>query len=450
MKFAMRSYRRHFGWIVLIGFIFAAAMGVYTYYYEPDLYTSSVDLYVLPQGENADAQYNPETSEMLVRDAKQLIRGPEVMREANEKLWPDSLDGVQILLEGIEGTHIIRITARGTNPSLCQRAAIAVNAAFMGKIKSVAKVETVYVADRAELPESPAGPMRPLKIAATFGVAFFVASLLWLLFAPKKRKLIALDAAKEDLGVSVIGSISDYRQDLSVFSDQRDDGVGILSHYINPSTAEDVKALSIAFSQKTETSVRSLLFASYQTDEGKSTLAAILGSELAGQGKRVLLVDMDSYAPTLSALFSTKGIADIFHYFNGQASLDQVILPTAVPHLFLIDNLHPGSQLIGLVGTPEFADFLEQMYLEFDYVFFDAPPVELFADAAALGSVLDGTLLVVAQGRLTDVQLQDMKNRLTQAGNHLCGLVFNFVKPRKMKLYKEYEDSPKMRRIVAG
>ena len=450
MKFAMRIYRRHFGWIVLIGFIFAAAMGVYTYYYEPDIYASSVDLYVLPQGENADAQYNPETSEMLVRDSKQLIRGPEVMREANEKLWPDSLDGVRILLEGIEGTHIIRITAYGADPSLCQRAVIAVNAAFMEKIKSVAKVETVYVADRAELPESPAGPARLLKIALSFGIAFLVTSILWLLFAPKKRKLTAFDAAGEDFGVPVIGSISDYRQDLTVFAEQRDDGAGVLTYYINPSTIEDVKALSIAFSQKTESSVRSLLFTSYQADEGKSTLAAILASELASQGKRVLLVDMDCYAPTLSALFGTKGMADIFHYFSGQASLDQVILPTAVPNLFLIDNLHPGSSLMRLTGTPEFADFLEQMYLEFDYVFFDAPPVELFADAAALGNVLDGTLLVVAQGRLRDEQLQDMKSRLTQAGNHLCGMVFNFVKPRKVKQYREYEDSPKMRRIVAG
>lgn len=443
MKSAMRSYRRNILLIVLLSFIFAAAMGFYTYWYESDVYASTVGLYVLPSG--AD---NAAISEMLASDAALLLQNPEILSKAEEELSPDSLDGIRITLEGVKGTHILQIKAYGTNPSLCQRAATAVSAMFMEQMKTVTNVLTISVAKRAEFPVEPVAPQRVLKILLTFAIAFVAISALWLLFAPKKRLVCASDVL--DSVAPVLGNVSDFRNDMDSFLNKKESATRILSQCVNRSTIEDVKALSIALGSKVSPQPRSLVVASYQADEQRSGLTVLLASELCDQGKRVLLVDMDCYAPTIGQLLSVHGTRDLIHYLGGQATLNQITLPTAIPGLFVIDHLHQQSLVARMVAAPAFAVFVEQIQREYDHVFFIAPPVGLFSDAAALAGVLDGILLVVAQERHTQKEFEDMILKLKMAGDRLVGLVFTLIPPRRVKQYRDYVDSSGVRAAGAA
>lgn len=438
MKSAMRSYRRNILLILLLSFIFAAAMGFYTYEYEPDVYESTVGLYVLPSG--AD---NAAISEMLASDAALLLQNPEILSKAEEALSPDSLDGMRIALEGVKGTHILYIKVSGTNPSLCQRAATAVSTVFMEQMQTVTNGLTISVAKRAEFPLEPVAPRRILKILLTFAIAFAAISALWLLFAPKKRRVCVSDALESV--APVLGGVSDFRSDVQSFFNKKKGVTRILSQHVNRSTIEDVKALSIALENKVSPQPRSLVVASYQADEQRSGLAVLLASELCDQGERVLLVDMDCYAPTIGRLLCVHGTKDLIHYLGGEATLDQITLPTAVPGLFVIDHLHEQSLVARMVAAPAFAVFIEQMQQEYDHVFFIAPPVGLFSDAAALASVLEGILLVVAQDRHTEKEFEDMILKLKMSGDRLVGLVFTLIAPRRVKQYRDYEDSSRAR-----
>ena len=446
MKSAARSYRRNIGIIVLLSLIFAAAMGYYTYHYEPDMYLSTVGLYLLPSGTSAETQDNPQSSRMLAMDAAQMLRNPEVTHKTNEKLWPDDIDNTKITLEEVKGTHMVRLKAYGADPALCQRAAIAASVVLTEQMQSIANVETISVAERAELPEEPAGPQRVLKILATFGGVFAMLSILWLLLAPKKKRITALDAERGDWGTTVLGSVADYRKDIAFFFKNIKNKPEILAQYVNRSTVEDVKALSIALRKEMGNEIRSIVFASHQADEGKSTLAALLATELCLQGKRVLLVDMDCYSPTQGRLFRVAGAGGLVEYLSGEVDLDDIVLPTDIPNLFVVDNLRSQAMAGRMSEDSALSFFLEQMSAEFDLIFFDAPPVSLFADAAALGSVMDATLLVVAQERLTEEELRDTLQKLKKTGKRLCGMVFNFVKPRRVKQYSNYEDATKARK----
>lgn len=443
MESAMRSYRRNILLIVLLSFMFAAAMGFYTYGYEPDVYASTVGLYVLPSGTD-----NAAISEMLASDAALLLQNPEILAKAEEELSPDSLDGMRITLEGVKGTHILQITAFGTNPSLCQRAATAVSTVFMEQMQTVTNVLTISVAKQAEFPMEPVAPRRILKILLTCAIAFVAISALWLLFAPKKRRVCASDALE---GVApVLGSVSDFRGDIDSFFNKKKSEKRILSQCVNRSTIEDVKALSIALGNKVSPQRRSLVVASYQADEQRSGLTVLLASELCDQGKRVLLVDMDCYAPTIGRLLCVHGTKDLIHYLGGEATLDQITLPTAIPGLFVVDHLHEQSLVARMVAAPAFAAFVEQMQQEYDRVFFIAPPVGLFSDAAALASVLDGILLVVAQERHTQKEFENMILKLKMAGDRLVGLAFTLVPPRRVKQYRDYEESSGVRAARAA
>ena len=432
MKSALRSYRRHIGLIVLLGLIFAAAMGYYTYHYEEDVYVSTVGLYLLPEGADVEAQYQPQVSAMLAKDVEQMLKNPESREKANEKLWPENLDGIRLTLVPVKDTHMVHLNAYGTNPDLCQKAAISMSVVLMERIQSVMDIASASIAERAEYPKQPVKPERIQKILLAFGGAFLFFSLLWLLFAPKKTRIEAEEAKWQQWGIPVLGSVTDYRKDLPFFFRRRGKKAKILLEYLNHATVEDVKALSIALRRANPESMRSIALASKLSGEGKSTLMALLASELALQGKRVLAVEMDSYAPTLGKLFGVKGRFDLLNHLSGEASLDQIILPTAVPNLFVIDHIHRKSMAMRMVSTSMFRSFLEQMREEFDFIFFDAAPLNLYSDVLALGNVLDGTLLVTAEGQITEEELQETIGTLQKMVRHVCGVVFNFARPEKL------------------
>ena len=432
MKSALRSYRRNIGLILLFGVIFAAALGYYTYHYEQDIYVSTVGFYLLPEGADAEAQYQPQVSAMLAKDVKQMLQDPDLKEKANEKLWPENMDEVRLTMIPVKGTHVIHLNAYSTDPELCQKSVIAMSVALMEKMKSVTDIAAVSIVERAEYPEHPVKPDRILKIFIAFGAAFLFFSLLWLLLAPKKIKIDAEEAKWQQWGIPVLGSVTDYRKDLPFFFRRRGKKSKILLEYLNHATVEDVKAISIALRRANPESMKSIVLASQLSGEGKSTLMALLASELALQGKRVLVVEMDSYAPTIGKLFGVKGRFDLLNHLSGEASLDLIILPTAVPNLFVIDHIHRKSMAMRMVSTSMFREFLEQMRAEFDFIFFDAAPLNLYADALALGNVLDGTLLVAAEEQITEEELHETIATLQKMVRHVCGVVFNFAKPRKL------------------
>lgn len=442
MKAALRGYLKHARWILLVSLILATAMGYYTFQYEPDQYESAVELYVLPSGTDDNAKYNAAASQMLARDCAELLKNPALLYEAEAKLSPDTLTGMSIFLEGVNGTHLIRLKAVGEDPALCQAAVTAVSVVFMEHLRDVANLESAAVAGRAQLAETPVGPRRVLKIVATFAGAFLLGTLLYFLFASKKPVLCLEDAGKSVLGIPVLGGVSDFRQDLATFFKKKGDQTRILCQYVNRSTIEDVKALSLSLGASAQKR-RSMVVASYSTYEGKSSLAVLLATELAGQGRRVLLVDMDCYARSLGRLLCVRGQHDLLHYLAGEATLDQVINRTPVPGVFFIDALHEESFTSRMVASPGFLQFMTRMYAEFDVILFDTPPASLFADAAALGSVLDGMLLVVADQRLSKEALEETAGKLEKAGSRIIGLVFSFARPRSQKQYSDYEDQRK-------
>ncbi len=439
MKSALRRYRRHFGWLLLVSFVMAVAMGWYTFAYEPNFFQSTVEIYALPSGDDGKAQYDAAASDMLARDARQLLKDPALVNEVEEKLSPDTLEGMRIWLEPIRGTHILRLTARGTDASLCQTAATAMSVVLMEKLQTVGDMQSVSVSKGAQLPETPAGPRRVLKTLCAFGFTLAGLSLLWFLFGWRSKRTYLEDAVLQDMGVPVLGGISDHRSDLPAFFSKKGSKYRILSDYVNRSTLEDVRALSFAVQSYSQGRSCAVAVASCHTDEGKSSLLTLLATELCRQGKRVLIIDMDCYAPSQARLLRTQGRADLVDYLAGEVALERVIQSAPVKDLFFIDSLHTESYAAQMVASEGFRFFMETMYVEFDYILVDTPPISLFSDAIALGSVLDATLMIAGEGRVKTTELAQAISRLKQVGNRVIGLAFTYVKPKRAKEYRDYE-----------
>ncbi len=114
---------------------------------------------------------------------------------------------------------------------------------------------------------------------------------------------------------------------------------------------------------------------------GKTTTAVNLSAALAQLGKRVLLVDCDSQANTTTGMGVDKPSleASLYQGLIGEAQINDIILPTMLPKLFLL----PAS--IDLIGfeiemvaadnrEAKLKDLLNRVADQYEFVIIDCPP----------------------------------------------------------------------------
>ncbi|MBU2490474.1 MAG: AAA family ATPase [Proteobacteria bacterium] len=114
---------------------------------------------------------------------------------------------------------------------------------------------------------------------------------------------------------------------------------------------------------------------------GKTTTAVNLSAALALAGQKTLLLDCDPQGNASTGLGVNKGalVHSIYHALIGQASLENVLVPTEIKTLFLAPAR---TELIGfemeMAGDQDRAYVLRDAILSikdrFDYVIMDCPP----------------------------------------------------------------------------
>jgi chromosome partitioning protein len=114
---------------------------------------------------------------------------------------------------------------------------------------------------------------------------------------------------------------------------------------------------------------------------GKTTTAINLGTSLALEGKRVLLVDMDPQANTTSGvgIHSDKISSSIYHVLAQEISAIDAIHPTAVPNLHLLPSETDLAAIeVELAQEDDKALYLKRVLdtvrSAYDYVVIDCPP----------------------------------------------------------------------------
>lgn len=84
----------------------------------------------------------------------------------------------------------------------------------------------------------------------------------------------------------------------------------------------------------------------------KTTTAINIASKLAGEGKRVLLIDLDSQANLTMSTIGQEGEAHVGHWLNGEKPLSEVVRPY-VPNLSVIPSSKALDMYSKLIGSEE-------------------------------------------------------------------------------------------------
>ena len=163
---------------------------------------------------------------------------------------------------------------------------------------------------------------------------------------------------------------------------------------------------------------RTVMFLASQGGEGTSTVAAQFAQSLASDERlRVLLVDAHVRRPAY-----------------GPDGSPAAVLPERATPRRQAQSGAPGSDLMPLSEdsreartlTPDsLRESLEAIASGYDWIVIDGPPVLESPDAAPLGAVADGVVVVVQAGRTKRPVLTRSVDLMNRAGGRVLGVVLN-------------------------
>jgi polysaccharide biosynthesis transport protein len=160
--------------------------------------------------------------------------------------------------------------------------------------------------------------------------------------------------------------------------------------------------------------------------EGKSEVCANLAASIAQTNRRVLLVDADMRSPSQHHLWNLINAVGLSHVLVGEGSLEKALQPVTPTLTVLTAGVVPPNPM-ALLDSERMATLIELFREQFDYVIFDTPSLSGSADAAVLGNLTDGVLMVMRPRHVSHDRAIAAKSLLERSGAVVLGMVANGV-----------------------
>lgn len=177
-------------------------------------------------------------------------------------------------------------------------------------------------------------------------------------------------------------------------------------------------------------------------EEGKTSVTLNLAASLSRNGKSVIVVECDMRKPGMDRQMELQGgSGGLSSVLTGAAELEDSICFTSHGnfHVLPAGTIPPNpSELLGMDRMHALLDHLRE---RFDYILLDAPPVALVTDAAVLGRMVDGALLVVRSNYAHTDAIRNAKNRLEAVSVRIFGVILTQCKMKKRSYRRgDYSD----------
>jgi len=294
----------------------------------------------------------------------------------------------------------------------------------------------VAVIEEPVVMETPASPrlrnLALLTIVGGFGIALGLVTLLDAL----DDRFRSVEEMQSRLGVPLLSMIQRLQT-------ATDGGVEALPTYATPTATESegFRTLRTAL-MLTHQDARQIVISSAEVGDGKSTVAANLAVCYAQAEKKTLLIDADLRRPGLTAMMNMRGPHGLSEVLRSDGDIAQAaasnLRTTALRGLDIIPSGPRPTDPAELLGSPRFSQLLAWAESVYDQILIDSPPTLATADAAVIGRLVDGVVIVVQPAKNKRRLVTRMVERLGLLKIPTLGIIVNRVGSEDDQAYYGY------------
>lgn len=184
---------------------------------------------------------------------------------------------------------------------------------------------------------------------------------------------------------------------------------------------------------------KSFVVTSALSKESKSNVTVNLCITLAADNKKVILLDADLRKPVIHNALKIKqhniGLTSIL---SGEVPAEQAIIHVEKENFDVIPCGVIPPNPSELLSQDRMGKLIDSLKKEYDYIIVDAPPVSIVTDAAVIGSMVDGALLVVRSDYAGVEAVQLAKKNLEDANVKIFGVIMTRFNPKAVHRQNSY------------
>jgi capsular exopolysaccharide synthesis family protein len=322
-------------------------------------------------------------------------------------------------------------------------------------VNQSAKESEIELSSLAILPEAPVAPVKAMVLMMGLVGGSGLGFVLAFMGVALDNKFHTVSEAEQLTGLPLLAAISEIPKTIRSKAEKNADGIApkheadwdrnlVFRHGLSTTTfAEMFRVLRASITLLgPEAERRITLFTSALPGEGKSNCSANFALAAAGQGKRVLLMDMDLRKPTQHKIFGLAletnevGVSGLL---SGQATLEEAIYQNpGIPNLHhLFSGARPPSPGELLNGV-RVSGLLAEARSKYDVIVIDTPPLLAVPDARILAAHADNVCLVMRAEYVPKGAVHRAIALLTSGRTPLSGIILNGFKERRRLIGANY------------
>ena len=186
--------------------------------------------------------------------------------------------------------------------------------------------------------------------------------------------------------------------------------------------------------------INTILVTSAVPQKGKTTITANLALTFAKSGKKVIIVDSDLRLPLIHKVFNRDNKPGLTNVLVNDKKIPEVIKRADDIHsnLYFIPSGPIPPNPSELLGSGRMKAIIKELKEEADMIIFDSPPVIGFTESVILANQVDGVVLILNAGMVTQDTAKQAKALLEKTKAKILGVVLNNVDTKKESYYQYY------------
>lgn len=306
---------------------------------------------------------------------------------------------------------------------------------FLGRLKETSVQKGTQQADsrllsRAVVPTRALTPKKPLILVLSALLGIFAGTAFVLLREMRQTGIRTAEDLEALTGLTVMGQIP------IIPARRRSNVLKYLVDRPNSAAAEAIRNLRTSLLlSNIDNPPKIFMSTSSLPGEGKTTQSLALAQNIAGLGKKVLLIEGDIRRRVFREYFEIKEERGLLAVLSGDAELKDVVTFREELGADVLIGEGTTTNAADVFSSQKFRDFLKRASKQYDAVIIDTPPVLIVPDARVIGQSVDAIIYTVKWDTTSRTQVREGLRMLETVNLQTSGLVLGQIDAKKMKHY---------------